>query len=232
MTIVYNYYYFNKASDENDYSVCLLFTYTNGTDSHYFFLGGDLEKSGEDKLAKYYDGSTEEKTFPHVDLYKAGHHGSKTSSNADFLELLQPKMCVVCCCCGTDEYTGITDNQFPTQDFITRIAKWTEDVYVTTIYDTFEIAVAEQATDSKTGELKYDSKGNPVSKVTGVAVGEEYIKTSGFKPMNGNIVVSCGDLGIGLACSNNNTKLKDSAWFNQEIVLNGVTRTLRTWPTN
>ncbi len=232
MTIVYNYYYFNKASDENDYSVCLLFTYTNGTDSHYFFLGGDLEKSGEDKLAKYYDGSTEEKTLPHVDLYKAGHHGSKTSSNADFLELLQPKMCVVCCCCGTDEYTGITDNQFPTQDFITRIAKWTEDVYVTTIYDTFEIAVAEQATDSKTGELKYDSKGNPVSKVTGVAVGEEYIKTSGFKPMNGNIVVSCGDLGIGLACSNNNTKLKDSAWFNQEIVLNGVTRTLRTWPTN
>jgi hypothetical protein len=50
--------------------------------------------------------------------------------------------------------------------------------------------------------------------------------------MNGNIVVSCGDLGIGFACSNNNTKLKDSAWFNQEIVLNGVTRTLRTWPTN
>ena len=35
---------------------------------------------------------------------------------------------------------------------------------------------------------------------------------------------------ISLNCSNNNTKLKDSEWFNRKITLNGVTRTMRTWP--
>jgi len=232
MTILYNYYYFHNTTEENDYSVCLLFTYTNDGDYHYFLLTGDLEEAGEKKLSEYYDGSTKEKTLPHVDLFKAGHHGSKTSSNDVLLEKITPAMCVVCCCCGTDEYTGITDNQFPTQEFINRIAKWTEDVYVTTVCDSFEILTAKQDVDSETGELKFDKYGNPVSDKKGVSIGKQYIHSSGYKALNGNIVVSCCDLGIGLACSNNNTKLKDSAWFNQEIVLNGVTRTLRTWPTN
>ena len=136
MHVVYNYYYFcDESSDENDYSVCTLFEYKANGESKYFFLGGDLEKKGENKMVEFYDGSTEEKTMPKVELYKAGHHGSNTSSNTAFLEMLKPSVCVVCCCCGTNEYTIDYTNQFPTQQFINRIALWTDAVYATSVWD-------------------------------------------------------------------------------------------------
>ena len=221
MEIIYNYYYWNKSGDENNYSVCTMFTYNCNDEARHFFFTGDLEEDGEKKMAKYYDGSTKEKTLPKVDLFKAGHHGSKTSSNDCLLDIIQPKMCVVCCCCGTDEYTGITDNQFPTQAFINRIAKWTDRVYATTVYESFEIATANETTDSK---------GNPVSDKTGVAIGGQYVHSSGFKALNGNIVISCNGTDVGIWASNNLTKLKDSEWFNTTITIDGKERKMRTWP--
>ena len=212
MSILYNEYYFTTQTDENNYSVCTMFTYDSGTDKHYFMFNGDLEREGEEEMAKFYDGSTEEKTLPQVDLFKAGHHGSKTSSNECLLSIIKPKMCVVSCCCGTNEYTGITDNQFPTQDFISRISKYTDAVYVTSIYESYEIAT------------KADKENVP-----GVSVGGQYIKTSGFQAMNGNIVVSCDNSGVGLWASNNLTKLKDSEWFNTKITIDGVERPMRIW---
>lgn len=134
-TILYNYYYFNSAQktegEENNYSVCTLFTYNDLN----FLLTGDLEQEGEEYMAEYYDGSTEEKTLPHCELYKAGHHGSKTSSNDCLLSKITPDICTVCCCAGSTEYTANYNNIFPTQDFITRIAKYTDLVYVTTVFD-------------------------------------------------------------------------------------------------
>ena len=131
LNIIYNLYYFESSSDENDYSVCTMFTYND----HNFFFTGDLEEEGEEKLAEYYDGSTPDKTLPHVDLFKAGHHGSKTSSNECLLEKITPDICAVCCCAGATEYTTNYNNVFPTQDFVTRIAKYTDRVYVTTLYN-------------------------------------------------------------------------------------------------
>ena len=56
---------------------------------------GDLELEGEQHMAAYYDGSTPEKTLPHVDLFKAGHHGSKTSSTTEFLNVVKPQIAVI-----------------------------------------------------------------------------------------------------------------------------------------
>lgn len=131
MDVLYNYYYFNKSSDINNYSVCTLFSYN---DKHYL-LTGDLEKDGEQKLAEYYDGTTNDKTLPHVELFKAGHHGSRTSSNLCLLDKITPGICVACCCAGSTEYTVANDTIFPTQEFIDRIAKYTKRVYVTTLFD-------------------------------------------------------------------------------------------------
>ncbi len=128
MSIVYNKYYFEKSNDENNHSVCTLFTFGE----HNYLLTGDLEQKGEEELAKYYDGSTPEKTLPEVDLFKAGHHGSGTSSNDCLLSKINPKICCVCCCAGSDEYTVDLDNIFPTQAFVNRISKYTDRVYVTT----------------------------------------------------------------------------------------------------
>ena len=111
-----------KDVSENDYSVCTLFTYG---DYNYLFTG-DLEEDGEEKLV-------EMNTLPEVDLYKAGHHGSKTSSSAALLEAIKPDMVCVCCCAGSDEYTKTNENQFPTQAFIDRVAPYTDKIYVTTL---------------------------------------------------------------------------------------------------
>ena len=186
-------FYYSKSSDENDYSVCLLFNYSN----NYFLFTGDLEEAGEESLVELND-------LPHCRLFKGGHHGSKTSSSEALLAEITPEVVCVCCCAGSSEYTKNVDNMFPTQDFINRVAKYTDLIYVTTLA-TYEIAK--------------DSNGN------------EYPKLNGFESMNGNIVVSLDKDGkVIVNCSNNNTILKDSEWFNSSITLNGVTRKMRTWP--
>lgn len=124
MEILYNYFYENRSADENNYSVCLLF---NQGDKHFLFTG-DLEEEGEEYLVQYNE-------LPEVELFKAGHHGSKTSSNDCLLSVIRPKIVCVCCCAGTDEYTDEPANQFPTQDMIDRVAKYTARVYVTSLGD-------------------------------------------------------------------------------------------------
>ena len=164
-------------------------------------------------MASYYDGAKPETTLPEVDLFKAGHHGSKTSSNACLLKIIKPAICVVSCCCGTDEYTGVTANQFPTQAFIDRIATYNDRVYVTRIFETYTIKTAQTKTEK-----------------TGVGIGKQYISTSGYKPMNGNVCVSCNGDAIGLWASNNLIKLKDSEWFKSKVTLDGVEINVRQCP--
>ena len=109
---------------ENEYSVC--FQLIQG-DKRYLFTG-DLEEEGEESLI---DENRDE--LKPVEVYKAGHHGSKTSSSAHFMEIIQPKIVVVCCCAGSSEYTSKNENQFPTQKFIDNVSIWTKYIYVTTI---------------------------------------------------------------------------------------------------
>ena len=120
MQVLYNYYYEHSSSDENNYSVCVLFSQG---DKHFLFTG-DLEKEGEEYLVQYND-------LPQVELFKAGHHGSYSSSNDCLLDVIRPKIVCVCCCAGTDEYTETPANQFPTQAMIDRVAPYTNRVYVT-----------------------------------------------------------------------------------------------------
>lgn len=122
------YYEENKSSTENNYSVCTLITYNQTSNSQVNMLfTGDLEEDGEASLVSL------NPSLPQVDLYKAGHHGSKTSSSEVLMQKIQPKTVCVCCCAGSPEYTKTKENQFPTQDFINRIAPYTNDIYVTTL---------------------------------------------------------------------------------------------------
>ena len=186
-------YYYTKSSNENDYSVCVLFKSVND----YFLFTGDLEKNGEQSLVELND-------LPEVTLYKAGHHGSSTSSNDLLLSVIKPKIIVVTCCAGTDEYSKTTENQFPTQDFIDRIAKYTDKVYIPSV-------------------AKYEVKLNGNT---------EYLDTIGFEALNGDVIVSSHQGIICVKCSKNDIILKDSEWFNTLITLNGVTKPMRVWPSN
>lgn len=188
-------YYYEKSSDENNYSVCMMLNYG---DNHFLFTG-DLEKEGEESLV-------EKNNLPHCKVFKGGHHGSKTSSNEALLSKITPEVVCVCCCAGSSEYTDNVDNMFPTQDFINRVAKYTNRVYVTTL-------------------AKYE--------ITTNKNGNEYPKVNGFESMNGNIVVTLDNDGnVVTTCSNNNVILKESEWFNSAIILDGVERKMRVWPSD
>ncbi|MBQ7713091.1 MAG: MBL fold metallo-hydrolase [Clostridia bacterium] len=172
MTVLYQRYYEETSSTENDYSVCVLF---NHGDKYYLFTG-DLEGKGEASLAEH-------NALPEVILYKAGHHGSKTSSKEELLSVIKPQIVCVCCCAGSVEYTQEKNNTFPTQEFIDRIAPYTDRVYVTTI-----------------GTISYnDTKGK--------------YEDVGFASMNGNITVLSSGGNVTVGCSNNDTLLKDTDWF-------------------
>lgn len=122
MNFLYQKYYEETTGDENDYSVCMLLSQG---ENHYLFTG-DLEKHGEASLV-------ENNALPKCKLFKAGHHGSPTSSTTELLAVIQPEIVCVCCCCGSDEYTSNVANMFPSQAFVDRIAPYTDKVYVTTV---------------------------------------------------------------------------------------------------
>lgn len=202
INILYNYYYYNKSSDENNHSVVTLLTeeLESGNRRNYLFTG-DLEKDGESKMVDYYKNvpagfKTEYNVLPEVDLYKAGHHGSKTSSTEKLLEVIKPKHVAVCCCCGSPEYTKENDNTFPTQIMIDNVGKYTDKIYVTTL---------------ATNLPAKDENGNYIDQ-----------KGYGFTSMNGNIVFYSKDGMLNLWCSNNDTILKDTEWFKENRVWNGI----------
>ncbi len=167
-------YYSTTNSDENNYSVCTLFTQG---DYHYLFTG-DLEEAGEQSLVQL------NPDLPHCKLFKAGHHGSKTSSNDVLLSKITPENVCVCCCAGSSEYTDNDENQFPTQAMVDRVAKYTKNIYVTT--------------------LSVDGTANK------------------YTSMNGEITVSSNGIDFSIHGSNNDTILKETAWFQAH----------RTWPAN
>lgn len=109
-------FYHEKSKTENNYSVCFQIVETAGENTYRYLFTGDLEEDGEKDLVKQ-NAAKMGKTR----LYKAGHHGSKTSTSQELLDLIDPDAICVCACAGSPEYTKNKDNQFPTQAFVDRV---------------------------------------------------------------------------------------------------------------
>ncbi len=142
MTILDQKFYYEKSAEENNYSVCTLFTQG---DANYLFTG-DLEEDGEKSLIEKND-------LPEVTLYKAGHHGSKTSTSEALMQVIKPKVVTVCCCAGSSEYTDKNENQFPTQTFVDHVAPYTRLVYVTTLCVNYKAEKPEDQFTSMNGTI-------------------------------------------------------------------------------
>ena len=135
MTILYQEYYTKNASKENDYSVCMLLTQRTADGEYNALFTGDLEEPGERSLVE------NNPNLPHCDLFKGGHHGSSTSSNVVLLDKITPDNIAICTCAGTYEYANKPTegnpnaylNTFPTQEAINRMAKYTKNIYVTSL---------------------------------------------------------------------------------------------------
>ncbi len=149
MTILETCFYTDGDDDnENNNSVCTLIS----QGARHFLFTGDLDLEGEESLADLND-------LPEVEIYKAGHHGSGTSSNECLLAEISPERVGVCCCAGSDEYTDTKANQFPSQEFINRIAPYTDKVYVTTL----AVDLEANTFTSMNGNIKFTSKGSGVT---------------------------------------------------------------------
>jgi hypothetical protein len=136
-----------------------------------------------------------------VELFKAGHHGSPTSSNEILLKEIQPKICVITCCAGNTEYTDFLPNTFPSRAVLDRIEKYTDKIYIPTY-----------------AEITIDSE-NPTTTYQGKVI-TNYKKSNEFKQLNGNIVVlSKPEAEVFVECSNNNTILKDTTWYQNQRLL-------------
>lgn len=177
LDFLYHDFYETRHDDENNYSVCFMIKQSGRN----FLFTGDLEEDGEESLVT-------KNTLGEVEFFKAGHHGSKTSSNDVLLDIIKPQICVVSCSAGSVQYltsgTQNLANTFPTQAFIDRISKHTDKVYVPTSANVYM--------DSESGRWK---DGN------------------GYNLLNGHIVVISKPSGVTVECSNNNTILKDTQWF-------------------
>lgn len=147
LEILYQKYYEQDAKTENDYSVCAVINQTTSDGVYRYLFTGDLEKDGEESLA-------ESNNLGTVKLYKAGHHGSKTSSSEKLLAAIKPEVVCVCACAGSSEYTSKNENQFPTQAFIDRVAVYTEKVYVTSLCVDYE----KGEFTSMNGNIVYSAK--------------------------------------------------------------------------
>jgi beta-lactamase superfamily II metal-dependent hydrolase len=127
LEILYNYFYENDTRNENDYSVCVRIIFRE----YQFLFTGDLERNGEARLVEYYEQN--HGGLGKFTLYKAGHHGSSTSSNEVLLAAAKPEYIVVTACAGTAEFRASPLNTFPSQAFIDRVAPYTDRIFITTL---------------------------------------------------------------------------------------------------
>lgn len=205
MNILYNYYYEHQSSDENNHSVVTLFTKETQTGNFNYLFTGDLEEDGEKRIVDYYSNTSNSKSeydiLPEVDFYKAGHHGSGTSSTAKLLDVIKPKYIAVSCCAGSPEYTLNNLNTFPYQASLDNMLKYTDKIYCTGLATNLP-----ELNDGKFVKKQWE-----------------------YAPLNGNIVfffnsrknasgASTGNLK--LWCSNGFDTLPETDWFKQYRNLN------------
>ena len=69
----------NPKATENDASISVLIQHKGGR----VLLTGDLERDGEKRLLEH--------NLGRIDVFQAGHHGSKTSNHMELLSMIRPR---------------------------------------------------------------------------------------------------------------------------------------------
>lgn len=93
-------------SNANNYSIGIILTHGENS----FIFTGDAEKLPEEEMIN--NGLLKD-----IDVYKAGHHGSSTSSSEEFLEVIKPEYAVIMCGEGNSY-------NHPNDDAMERIKKY------------------------------------------------------------------------------------------------------------
>lgn len=110
--------------DSNDYSVVLMARFGN----RRVLLTGDAEKEAEKDIVERYSAEALD-----CDVYKMGHHGSRTSSSQAFIDKMTPEIAIISC--GIDNEYG-----HPHSEAMDRVADM--DVYRTDKQGTIVLSIS------------------------------------------------------------------------------------------
>lgn len=117
------------AMDKNEQSLVLLATYGNFS----MLLTGDVEHMGEEamlrdeKMSPLSEGGLQETGLPPaVTVLKAAHHGSKTSSGQEFLELVKPEIAIL-------SYGAGNSYGHPSQEVVERLEDLGAEIWETAV---------------------------------------------------------------------------------------------------
>ncbi len=99
--------------DPNNSSIALVLEYG---DTRFLFTGDASEEAEADIVQNGADIS--------ADVYKMGHHGSRSASSDDFLEKVRPRYVVISCMTGND-------HGHPHKEAMDRIRKYSPEIYRT-----------------------------------------------------------------------------------------------------
>lgn len=102
-----------KYSGANNYSMGIILRHG----SNSFLFTGDAEKLAEEEMLQ-------SGRLQHVKVYKAGHHGSDTSSSEDFLKVVSPDYAVIMC--GEGNSYG-----HPSPVIVDRLSEYARKIYRT-----------------------------------------------------------------------------------------------------
>ena len=98
--------------DVNEFSPIIVIEYNSKT----IMLTGDATKNNEAEILDAY-------TLPEVDIYNAGHHGSKDSNSMNFLTEISPRYVVISC--GLDN-----SYKHPHTETLNRLKEFTNDNFI------------------------------------------------------------------------------------------------------
>ena len=130
--IILHPYNGERFKDTNDASVSMVITYGDDT----FLLTGDLPISNEKYLISH-------GLLPkHITVYKAGHHGSKTSTGSQLLSYIKPEYAVISA--GKDNKYG-----HPNPETLERLVKYGKETL-----STIERGTISFMTDGKSIEVE------------------------------------------------------------------------------
>lgn len=124
----------SPSSDTNNSSVSVVVKYGE----HSFLLSGDL-------TAKYEPYLIQSALPKHVTVYKAGHHGSKTSSGEQLLTYIKPEYAVISA--GKDNKYG-----HPNPEAVSRLEKYAKEILSTIDRGTITFASDGRVMEVETGK--------------------------------------------------------------------------------
>lgn len=159
-----------KANEE---SISLLFTYGNNK----FLFTGDADRSGESYMRNNFNVD--------ADVLHLGHHGSKTSSDPDFIDAVSPKIAV---------YSAGEGNSYghPSPEVVTMIQERNIALYGTDKDSTIIITTdGNTIAEPKTGILRSSTGTNPGSQETTETKQENRTDTGSQKESSPDTVSGC-----------------------------------------